>query len=405
MLAALVDSGSDFAWYGGNGSHWTIIPLGLTEEAWTSICSWSWPEAPSEHDLPFTGGIVGTVPYEMFSPFPDTQGPVVFRADGALLIENNTGRLLVTAAEGSDLATIRAQALSLLSVAKRLTHTTLPNITLVPSSTDAAYEHLVECALEDIRCGRFYQINLLRYFKVPELDAKGLAKLLAARGGPYSSWVRNRVRDIVSFSPEQFVSVRHTETGWKATTSPIKGTTARNADPHLDAMAANELLASRKNLAELHMIIDLMRNDLNRICSPGSVAVLDSATLRSFINVHHLVGRVEGILQRDLSLQNFLRAMLPAGSITGAPKIEVMKAIREYENRERQYFMGNAFLLDTGGRFDSSVLIRTVTGSRGKDYEFSAGSGIVMSSDPRSERLEIEAKCNVLTPEGQSRWQ
>jgi para-aminobenzoate synthetase component 1 len=155
-------------------------------------------------------------------------------------------------------------------------------------------------------------------------------------------------------------------------------------------------MTSKKNLAELHMIIDLMRNDLNRICIPGTVEVKDANRLVSFVNVHHLVGSVIGQLREGLTVKDLLTALCPGGSITGAPKIEVMLAIREYEQRPRGYFMGHAFMLDDTGTFNSSILIRTLQKQSGKDYEFSAGSGIVIHSDPKSERLEIDAKCKVL---------
>jgi para-aminobenzoate synthetase component 1 len=144
------------------------------------------------------------------------------------------------------------------------------------------------------------------------------------------------------------------------------------------------------------MIIDLMRNDLNRICVPGTVKVKDANRLVSFINVHHLVGAVTGQLRDGLKIQDFLTALCPGGSITGAPKIEVIRAIREFEGRPRGFFMGHAFMLDESGTFNSSILIRTLQKVAGKDYEFSAGSGIVIHSDPKSERFEIDAKCNVL---------
>jgi para-aminobenzoate synthetase component 1 len=404
LLTALAGSGADFAWFGGRGSAWTIVPMNLTAAGWNEIGSTTWPRGRCNHDWPFTGGFAGIIPYEMFSPFRDGPDPLLFRAGGALLRDNRSKTWTVTA-DTESLAAVTHQAHTLLTEAARVSVPAPTGMTLTPACADEIYENLAEQALEDIKSGRYYQINLLRYFAAAAPDASAIPALLVTRGGPYSCWVRQGDHEVISFSPEHFVGIKSSNDGsWTAATSPIKGTAARSQDPQRDAEAKENLLASKKDRAELHMIIDLMRNDLSRVCKPSSVHVRESGALESFVNVHHLVGRVEGLLADGLTLDTFLKAVCPAGSITGAPKIEVMHAIRSYEGRRRGYFMGNAFILDSGGHFDSSVLIRTISGMHGKNYEFSAGSGIVMSSKPRTERLEIGAKCNVLTPEEQLRW-
>jgi anthranilate/para-aminobenzoate synthase component I len=158
------------------------------------------------------------------------------------------------------------------------------------------------------------------------------------------------------------------------------------------------LLSSEKDQAELHMIVDLMRNDLLKICEPGSVLVKDKGSLHSFTTVHHLIARITGLLREPQSFGSILAVLCPGGSITGTPKIEVMRAIYDYESRPRDYFMGNIFCWDLKSQyFDSSILIRTVQKRVGIDhYEFAAGSGLVIGSELLAEMEEISAKARVV---------
>jgi para-aminobenzoate synthetase component 1 len=271
-------------------------------------------------------------------------------------------------------------------------------LALVPERGDAAYLALVDRALADIRAGRFYQINLLRYYQVAGLpDRSWMGRRLAAHGGPHAAFFDVPGLTLASFSPERFVQLLPHPAGAGIEARPIKGTAPRLPDPSADAAAARGLLASRKDLAELHMIVDLMRNDLNRVAVPGSVRVPAAAALVTLPTVHHLEARVTALLAPGLRLGDLVAALCPGGSITGAPKVEVMTAIRAYEGRSRGYFMGNAFYLDDGGGFDSSILIRTLVRRGDFAYEFAAGSGIVIGSDADTERREIAAKCGVVT--------
>ena len=274
----------------------------------------------------------------------------------------------------------------------------------VPDTSDEGYLARASSVVDSIRDGRFYQLNLLRYFKVREIPPVGWPERRIERaGGPWSAMMDTGsvgpggVFRVVSFSPEQFVSVK----GGIIETYPVKGTIARDPDPSRDAANARELLSSAKDLAELHMIVDLMRNDFNRICESGSVVVPVPQELRSHANVHHLHAMVRGILRPGTTLAGLIGAACPAGSITGAPKIEVMKAIARIEGRKRGFHMGHVFHWRPDGSFDSSVLIRTLTGTSLSNadvrYELAAGSGIVVHSDPEAEMAEIEAKARVAT--------
>ncbi len=260
---------------------------------------------------------------------------------------------------------------------------------------DDAYLERVTRVIELIRDGRFYQLNLLRFFELSGCAPHGWpGNRIEKVGGSWSAMidVEEGVR-VTSLSPEQFVSI----SGERIETFPVKGTIARDVDPLKDAANARKLLESAKDLAELHMIVDLMRNDFHRICQRGSVVVPIAHEVRSHANVHHLHAHVTGKLMPGIDLAGLIGAVCPAGSITGAPKLEVMKSIRGFEGRARGYHMGHAIHWRFNGSFDSSVLIRTIVSKSNGTFELAVGSGIVVHSDPVAEMAEITAKARVAT--------
>lgn len=258
---------------------------------------------------------------------------------------------------------------------------------------------------EDIASGAYYQLNLLRFFEVTGLEnEKDLLTLFWKNASEQSCLFKLHDELVVSFSPERFVDFSPLEKGengdLRIKTWPIKGTRPRGGSEKDDERLRAELAASVKDNAELNMIVDLMRNDLRRLCRGGSVRVFQAPSPVSFPTVHHLVAGVEGVFSAKTYWQDFFRCLFPAGSITGAPKKTVMEHIARYEKRQRGRFMANAFLMTRNGRFDSSVLIRTLT----KDQRigsgkllYAAGSGIVHFSDPEEEYEEILTKCRVLS--------
>ena len=146
-----------------------------------------------------------------------------------------------------------------------------------------------------------------------------------------AAWVRTRDIEIISFSPERFFQIIGQGCHPRIIAEPIKGTSPVLTDTEANEKSKQFLRDSLKDRAELHMIVDLMRNDLNRVAKPFSVTVKDSGSLQSFTNVHHLIARVAADVKVGLTLGDVLEALAPGGSITGAPKKEVMAAIREYE--------------------------------------------------------------------------
>jgi para-aminobenzoate synthetase component 1 len=188
------------------------------------------------------------------------------------------------------------------------------------SWSDAEYLAAAGSVIEDIENGRYYQLNLLRYWQASTgVKREDWWPYLEYWAGPYGAYLDFDDLGLVSFSPERFFSTLDMGDGrWRIQTYPIKGTRPRYDDPSRDAEAAADLASHPKDRAELNMIVDLMRNDLNRICRPSSVVVSEAGQVKSFRNVHHLVATIEGQLRQHLSIGEILKALCPGGSITGA---------------------------------------------------------------------------------------
>lgn len=273
----------------------------------------------------------------------------------------------------------------------------------IESEDPSGYVQMVADAVEHIRAGDYYQINLLRYFSLRNSSFARLLEKALTRGGSHALVLRCAGLELVSLSPEQFVTAGYFpehqgEKPYNILTRPIKGTAARGENAAEDLHQKNDLDNSPKERAELAMIIDLLRNDLHRVCIPHSVDVLSSGHIETLPYVFHRVGVIGGKIRPQLQMGELLDKLMPGGSITGAPKRAAMTAIKAFEGRDRGYFMGTAFCYDPRGYFDSSILIRTAYRTDvAKDFEFAAGSGIVLMSEPAKESRECELKCRVLS--------
>ena len=193
---------------------------------------------------------------------------------------------------------------------------------------------------------------------------------------------------VLSTSPERFLEVMPDGT---VQTRPIKGTRPRHPDPRIDDDLAAELVCSAKDRAENVMIVDLLRNDLGRVCVPGSVQVPDLVRLESYARVHHLTSVVTGQLKAGTTWVDLLEASWPGGSITGAPKLRACQRLQELEPLGRGPYCGSILHIDWDGRFDSNILIRSLLR---KDHQLRlhAGCGIVADSDPEAEAEELDWK-------------
>ena len=211
--------------------------------------------------------------------------------------------------------------------------------------------------------------------------------LMIARGGPGPE-----AEAILSASPERFLQV---SASGAVETRPIKGTRPRHSRPDDDAEAAAELVCSAKDRAENVMIVDLLRNDLGRVCLPGSIQVPQLVGLESYAQVHHLTSVVQGQLRPGLGAIDLLRACWPGGSITGAPKLRACLRLAALEPVPRGPYCGSFFRLEADGRFDSNILIRSVMLQGGR-LRAHAGGGIVADSDPSAEAEEMGWKLQPL---------
>ena len=262
------------------------------------------------------------------------------------------------------------------------------------------------CGVERIReliaSGDLFQANLTACCSATLPDASrgtGLALFQRLRQrcpAPFAGLVvaagEAQGEAVISASPERFLQVSpegHVET------RPIKGTRPRHLDPEQDADQAAELVCSGKDRAENVMIVDLLRNDLGRVCKPGSIHVPQLVGLESYPQVHHLTSVVCGELEPERSWVDLLRAAWPGGSISGAPKLRACQRLAELEPVARGPYCGSLIRRDFDGRFDSSILIRTLL-QQGDQLRCHAGCGIVADSDPSAEARELGWKLNPL---------
>jgi len=257
----------------------------------------------------------------------------------------------------------------------------------------ADYLAKVRRAIDYIHAGDVFQVNLSRELvaaRPPGLSRLALYTEMRERTrAPFSAYLAlPGDAAVCSFSPERFLWVGPRG---EVETRPIKGTRPRGRTPAEDAALAAALAASQKDRAENLMIVDLLRNDLARVCEIGSVRVPQLCGLESFDAVHHLVSVVTGRLMAGCDAVDLLRAAFPGGSITGAPKIRAMEIIHESEGRRRGPYCGSIAWLGFDGRMDSSILIRTMAVDH-RHVRYGVGGGIVAESDPEQEWQETNVK-------------
>ncbi|WP_035276307.1 aminodeoxychorismate synthase component I [Desulforegula conservatrix] len=259
--------------------------------------------------------------------------------------------------------------------------------------TEETYKKAVSEIKELISAGDVYQVNLSQRF---EAEFKGDSFKLfkdyySSNPASFFAYINAGDHSIVSTSPERFVSRR----GSKIETRPIKGTRPRKSDIEQDEKIRQDLLTSPKDDAELSMIVDLMRNDFGRIAKPGSVKVKAHKDMESYENVHHLFSSIVAELEDGYDSVDFLKAVFPAGSITGCPKIRSMEIIDELEPVGRHIYTGSIGYIGFNDSLDLSVAIRTCVIKNEKIY-FSAGGGVVFDSDPKSEYEETLHKAGTI---------
>jgi anthranilate/para-aminobenzoate synthase component I len=256
------------------------------------------------------------------------------------------------------------------------------------------HRHRVRVALERIASGQLYQVNLARRF---QFDVQGHALALLNSLGPMAEAPFAAALDlgeaqVVSTSPELFLDYRP---DGRVVTRPIKGTRPRSSDPAEDRRLMLELDTSEKEQAELAMVIDIERNDLGRLAVPGSVRMSSPPTVVSYPTVHHREATVTATLAPEHDRASLLLAMMPSGSVTGAPKVAAMDLIAELESERRGLYTGALGYLTHAGGARLSMAIRVLTMRAGQAHYF-AGGGIVADSDPEQELQETTWKAEQL---------
>lgn len=357
--------------------------------------------APVSGHGPFGGGLLGLAGYDL--------GRALLRAPGQLVADHEFPDLvagvypwaLVTdhRHRRSELVvlpgrTCPAEIRALLGEAHRLPPVRpAPPPRLLAETSRRGHRDACARILAYLHAGDCYQVNLaVRFAGHTRADPLALyAGLLRRQPAPFGAFLETPAGAVLSFSPERFLRID----GGGVETRPIKGTRARDADPHRDRAARRALLASAKDRAENLMIVDLLRNDLGRSCRPGSVTAPALFRPERFQAVHHLVSVVRGELAPGVGPVDAFAAAFPGGSVTGAPKIRAMDVIEELEDARRGPYCGSFLLADGAGRLDSSIAIRTLLHTDGRLLCW-GGGGIVADSEPDAEWAEIHHKVGSL---------
>jgi anthranilate synthase component 1 len=269
---------------------------------------------------------------------------------------------------------------------------------IVSSLPNGAYQRAVEVAKEHVRAGDIFQVVLSQRFDVAlEAEPYDVYRVLRqVNPSPYMYFVREPELCIVGSSPEPLVQLSH----GRITSRPIAGTRRRGRDDEHDRRLAGELRENPKEVAEHVMLVDLARNDVGRVAEFGSVKVDELMTLERYSHVMHLTSQVSGQLRSGLTPVDLLRATMPAGTVSGAPKVRAMEIIDSLEPVKRGPYAGVVGYIDFSGNLDVAIAIRTMfvrpDGNDGWIASLQAGAGIVADSDPDDENLECHNKAAAL---------
>ena len=394
---ALLSDASGWSYVGRAPSSAASLPV--AQDAASALRFLLRPSAPIAEGPPFQGGLVGLASYELGAAIePRTRQArtawadlVAARYDAVLAFDMTQRRVFAVGPSAEHACAWLAPPPPPPAPAPH------PLTQAFADRTGAgAYAASVAKVVAAITRGDLFQANIARRWSGRlERAARPfhvLQQLAAASAAPFAAYLRLPGRAVVSNSPERFLQV---DAQGCVRAQPIKGTRPRGATAAEDAVLAADLLASRKDRAENRMIVDLMRNDLAKVCAPGSVEVESLFTLERYANVQHLVSTVRGQLMQGRDAFDLFAGAFPPGSVTGAPKVQAMLEIAKHEPPRGPY-CGSMFWAGGDGAFDSSVLIRTLAFEKepggGWCFEARAGAGVVADSDPEAEAQEADDK-------------
>lgn len=365
--------------------------------------------------LVIPGACIATLSYELTQrldatramqtpePSADDEPDAVFSFYNTLVIHDYArGTTYVTS--GEDTSHAERAGSELLALAADIDEHTqaahaAPATRATSNFTQAEYHAAVLRIQEHIRCGDVYQANLTQQINCPlapgDAPENIYLRLRRAHPSAFGAFLRRAADTVVSISPERFLRVSHDGKSRRIEAAPIKGTRARGTDAHDDARLRRELEHSEKDRAENIMIVDLMRNDLGRVCAYGSIRVTEFCRVETHPTLFHLVSIVQGTLHDDVTAGDILHAAFPCGSITGAPKLRAMEILRDIEPCPRALSMGSIGYFAFDGTLDLNVAIRTMT-IRDRTAHFNVGGGIVIDSRPEDEYAESLTKARAL---------
>ncbi len=351
--------------------------------------------------LPFSGGWFVYLGYELAGEIepvlslqkdPTLPAALAVRCRAAVVRDNTSGACWLVSESGAEVDENRI--LDDIAACRHLADDDTgspPGTPLIVEEEPALFIDAVRAAKEFIAAGEIYQANLSREWTATvdeDLDANRIyTALCRSNPGPFAGLMRWQDTTVISSSPERLLGVRNGH----ASTRPIAGTRPRSEIDSVDSDLSTELFSHPKERAEHVMLIDLERNDLGRVCVPGSVTVDEMMVLESYAHVHHIVSNVRGVLRAGVTPGQAIRAVFPGGTITGCPKVRCMQIIAALEKGPRGAYTGSFGYLDRDGSLDLNILIRTMV-QTGNTIRFRAGSGIVADSAPEAELAETRAK-------------
>jgi anthranilate/para-aminobenzoate synthase component I len=264
-----------------------------------------------------------------------------------------------------------------------------------PDTAPATYTRAFDEVQRQLRAGNTYEVNLTHRLQVRDDIDPALAylRLRELNPAPYAGFVQHHDARLLSSSPERYATI---DGNRMIETRPIKGTTPRGTSPDEDDELRRDLASNPRFRAENLMIVDLLRNDLAMVCEPGSVTVPSLMAVESYASVHQLVTTVRGRLRDGITGVEALRALFPAGSMTGAPKLRTMEIIRDVESTARGVYSGAFGWIAPDGRADLGVVIRSLTTTGDGTWELGTGGGITVHSTAQDEYAESGWKAERL---------
>ncbi|MEQ9371319.1 MAG: anthranilate synthase component I [Coleofasciculus chthonoplastes F3-SA18-01] len=375
------------------------------------------PESPLPAELPFTGGWLGWLGYDLaweieqlphlnddLMPFPIAYW---YEPESFAVLDHHQQILWLATTDSTQLDSLQRQ----LEEADRETgvkHPAKPDksnpITPIFHSSQHDYMAAVQQAKRYIQAGDIFQVNLsLRFEAHTALDSWSIYRALQQiNPSPFASYWQTPWGAMISCSPERLIQL----SGTKVETRPIAGTRKRGATSTQDEQLAQELIANKKERAEHIMLVDLERNDIGKVCEWGTVQVNEILTIERYSHVMHLVSNIMGTLSPKCDPIDLIQGVFPGGTITGCPKVRCMEIIEELEPVKRNLFYGSCGYLDWRGNLDLNILIRTLLYSKSSHSQAGAtvwgqvGAGIVADSDPQKEWYEslqkAQAQLNAL---------